>query len=271
MIPIDGTVMLEIAPRFSGSKGARQAQIIGEVGPVLQSTLEEYEINSRLRIAHFLAQICHEAAGFRTTEEFADGSAYEGRADLGNVKKGDGPRYKGRGLLQLTGRANYKAYSKAVGVDLESNPERAAEPRLSLRIACEYWKRRKINPDCDRDDIIAVTKKVNGGKNGLDDRRNYLAKAKAAVSRIEGHLVSGTAPDDGRRVLQRGAKGDAVGELQERLRILGFPIAIDEDFGAATELAVTKFQIDRKLTLDGVVGPQTWDAIEAAAKKAKAA
>jgi putative chitinase len=271
MIPIDGTVMLEIAPRFSGSKGARQAQIIGEVGPVLQSTLEEYEINTRLRIAHFLAQICHEAAGFRTTEEFADGSAYEGRADLGNVKKGDGARYKGRGLLQLTGRANYKAYSKAVGVDLESNPERAAEPRLSLRIACEYWKRRKINPDCDRDDIVAVTKKVNGGKNGLDDRRNYLAKAKAALARIEGHQVSGEARDDPRGVLQRGSKGESVGRLQILLQRLGFPLAIDEDFGAGTELAIKQLQQDRSLTTDGIVGPQTWTALEAAAKKAKAA
>jgi len=99
----------------------RQAEIIKEAGQVLQATLEAYEINTRLRIAHFLGQTCHESAGFRTTEEFASGAAYEGRKDLGNVKKGDGRLYKGRGLLQLTGLANYAEYGKALGVDLENN------------------------------------------------------------------------------------------------------------------------------------------------------
>ena len=99
MIPVDGTVMREIAPRFSGKMAERQAEIIKEAGQVLQATLEAYEINTRLRIAHFLGQTCHESAGFRTTEEFASGAAYEGRKDLGNVKKGDGRLYKGRGLL----------------------------------------------------------------------------------------------------------------------------------------------------------------------------
>jgi putative chitinase len=101
MIPVDGTVMREIAPRFSGKMAERQAEIIKEAGQVLQATLEAYAINTRLRIAHFLGQTCHESAGFRTTEEFASGAAYEGRKDLGNVKKGDGRLYKGRGLLQL--------------------------------------------------------------------------------------------------------------------------------------------------------------------------
>jgi len=95
MIPVDGTVMREIAPRFSGKMAERQAEIIKEAGQVLQATLEAYEINTRLRIAHFLGQTCHESAGFRTTEEFASGAAYEGRKDLGNVKKGDGRSSRG--------------------------------------------------------------------------------------------------------------------------------------------------------------------------------
>jgi putative chitinase len=149
MMPIDGQVMFEVAPRFSGSKAARQAEIIAEISPILASTLASYGIDTRLRIAHFLGQTCHESAGFRTTEEFASGEAYEGRKDLGNTKTGDGPRYKGRGLLQLTGRANYRDLGKILKVNLEANPHRAAEPALSLMIACEYWKKRKINPDCD--------------------------------------------------------------------------------------------------------------------------
>jgi putative chitinase len=190
--------MREIAPRFSGKMAERQAEIIKEAGQVLQATLEAYELDTRLRIAHFLGQTCHESAGFRTTEEFASGAAYEGRKDLGNVKKGDGRLYKGRGLLQLTGRANYAEYGKALGVDLENNPAMAAEPALSLKIACEYWKRRKLNADCDRDDIRATTRRINGGLNGLEDRSNYIRKAKEALARIEGIQLTGAVSDPAR-------------------------------------------------------------------------
>jgi putative chitinase len=256
--------MREIAPRFSGKIAERQAEIIKEAGQVLQATLEAYEINTRLRIAHFLGQTCHESAGFRTTEEFASGAAYEGRKDLGNVKRGDGRRYKGRGLLQLTGRANYAEYGKALGVDLENNPAMAAEPALSLKIACEYWKRRKLNADCDRDDIRATTRKINGGLNGLKDRSNYIRKAKEALARIEGIQLAGAASEL-RPVLRRGSTGEAVGDLQTMLSKLRFPLAVDQDFGAATELAVMRFQGDKKLAADGIVGKETWDAIEKAA------
>lgn len=269
MIPINGQTLLEIAPRFSGRLAAAQAAIVQELEPVLSETLEAYEIGSRLRIAHFLAQICHESAGFRTTEEFANGNAYEGRKDLGNTKRGDGRRYKGRGLLQLTGRANYRAYGAALGVDLEANPVLAAEPRLSLRIACEYWKKRRINPMCDRDDLIAVTKAVNGGLNGLDDRRQLLAKSKAAIARIEGVQLSSAAAGREPPVLHRGARGQAIVELQTMLRKLDYPLAIDGDFGAATELAVMRVQADQHLKADGIVGVKTWKALAAAVKKAR--
>lgn len=267
MIPIDGRIMFEVAPRFSGSKARRQAEIIEGISPVLASTLDEYGIDTRLRIAHFLGQCCHEAAGFRTTEEFASGELYEGRSDLGNTRKGDGRRYKGRGLIQLTGRANYRDVGNALGLDLEANPLLAEEPRLSLRIACEYWKRRKINPDCDRDDIITVTRKINGGLNGLEDRRRYTAKAKAALARVEGFILSGTTPDT-RPVLHRGSVGEAVGDLQDHLHALGYPLAIDGDFGPATELAVMEFQAAHRLKADGIVGKKTWTALEKAAKQA---
>jgi putative chitinase len=256
--------MREIAPRFSGKMAERQAEIIKEAGQVLQATLEAYEINTRLRIAHFLGQTCHESAGFRTTEEFASGAAYEGRKDLGNVKKGDGRLYKGRGLLQLTGRTNYAEYGKVLGVDLENNPAMAAEPALSLKIACEYWKRRKLNPDCDRDDVRATTRRINGGLNGLEDRSNYIRKAKEALARIEGIQLTG-AVSDPRPVLRRGSTGEAVGNLQTMLSKLKFALAIDQDFGAATELAVMRFQDEKKLNADGIVGKETWDAIEKAA------
>ena len=288
MVPVDAPTMREVAPTFTGAPAASQAKIIAEVGAVLAATLESYDITNRLRIAHFLGQTCEESAGYRTTEEFASGKEYEGRADLGNTQKGDGPRYKGRGLLQLTGRANYVDYGKALGVDLVNNPTLAAQPALSLKIACEYWKRHNINADCDRDDVQAVTRKVNGGLNGLSDRIAFTQKAKAAVARLQAIALSGAAasaaapagaasadtaaagvaPAQPRPVLGRGSQGDAVVQLQNMLRDLNFAVAIDGDFGPGTEVAVTRFQSENGLAADGIVGPQTWGALDNAKKKA---
>ncbi|MEJ8810783.1 peptidoglycan-binding protein [Variovorax ureilyticus] len=266
MIQIDAQTMREVAPTFSGANGQRQNAIITAVGEVLAVTLQAYEIDNRLRIAHFLAQTCHESAGYRTTEEFASGHAYEGRADLGNVHPGDGVRYKGRGLLQLTGRANYRDVGTRLHVDLENHPEKAAEPVLSLRIACEFWKKNGINAACDADDVVRVTQIVNGGTNGLADRRTLTSKAKAAVARLEGFVLTGFAPPSGNRpVLRRGSSGDAVGDLQRRLRALGFMVAVDNDFGPGTEVAVAAFQTQRDLDpVDGIVGSDTWAALDAA-------
>jgi putative chitinase len=268
MIPVDAQAMREIAPHFSGANGERQNAIITAVGEVLAATLDAYAINTRLRIAHFLAQTCHESAGFRTTEEFASGENYEGRADLGNNRPGDGVRYKGRGLLQLTGRANYRTFGDLIGVKLEDNPELAAEPVLSLKIACEFWKKKNLNQCCDADDVVEVTRRINGGKNGLDERRTLTAKAKTAVARIEGFVLAGEAPPaKGRPVLRRGSKGDAVGELQRMLQKLGFMLAVDDDFGAGTEVAVAAFQkLQRLDPVDGIVGDDTWTALDLALK-----
>lgn len=260
MLPIDAQVLRAIAPRANGSAARRQADIIDAAGAVLQQTLERYDISTRLRIAHFLAQICHESDGFRTTEEYADGWAYEGREDLGNIQQGDGPRYKGRGLLQLTGRANYRDYGAALGIDLENDPDRAADPALSLAVACEYWKRNNLNVAADNNDLEAATRRVNGGLNGLESRRQYLNAALAELARIEQLIRHGQEPDS-RPVLALGSRGDAVGQLQAVLKQWGFDIAIDQDFGPATELAVKTFQSGHGLKSDGIVGAITWDAL----------
>jgi putative chitinase len=263
MIDVDAQTMREIAPNFSGANAQRQNAIITAVGEVLAKTLQAYAIDTRLRIAHFLAQTCHESAGFRTTEEFASGQAYENRKDLGNDQAGDGPRYKGRGLLQLTGRANYRDLGKTLKVELEEHPELAAEPVLSLTIACEFWKKKRINAACDADDVVRVTKLINGGTNGLDDRRSLTSKAKTAIARLEGFVLTGEAPPTkDRPVLRRGSKGDAVGGLQRLLQSQGFMIAVDNDFGAGTEVAVAAFQKQRGLVpVNGIVGSDTWTAL----------
>lgn len=123
--------------------------------------------------AAFLAQMHHESAGFSAMEE-RGGAAYfaryDGRKNLGNTEKGDGARYKGRGFIQLTGRANYAIYGKSVGVDLIKNPELAADPETAAKIAIAYWNARKLGPKARRGDFDEVTKGINGGYNGKADR-----------------------------------------------------------------------------------------------------
>lgn len=134
-----------------------------------------------LRLAHFMAQLAHESGNFKYMEEIASGQAYEGRKDLGNTQPGDGKRYKGRGPIQLTGRANYASFGRKIGINLERYPELAANPSIGLHVAIFYWNDRRLSEIADEDDIEAITRKINGGLNGLDDRKAQLAKAKALI------------------------------------------------------------------------------------------
>ncbi|HYI39980.1 MAG TPA: glycoside hydrolase family 19 protein [Allosphingosinicella sp.] len=134
-----------------------------------------------LRLAHFLAQLAHESMGFVYMEEIASGAAYEGRNDLGNVIVGDGRRYKGRGPIQLTGRSNYRRFGQKIGIDLESHPEIAALPSVGMLTACLYWSDHGLNELADADDILAITRRINGGTNGLADRKARLVKTKGLL------------------------------------------------------------------------------------------
>ncbi|MFI8035177.1 glycoside hydrolase family 19 protein [Acinetobacter sp. ABJ_C3_5] len=131
-------------------------------------------LDNDLRLAHFIAQLAHESGNFRYMEEIASGRAYEGRKDLGNTEKGDGTRYKGRGPIQLTGRANYRKYGRALGIDFENNPEIVALPSIGMLVACKYWYDNGLNELADKDDINLITRRINGGFNGLDDRKAKL-------------------------------------------------------------------------------------------------
>lgn len=155
--------------------------ILAGIAERFDALAARYGIVTRLRICHFLAQAAHETDGFRTLAEYggpAYFARYDGRADLGNTQPGDGARYHGRGIFQLTGRANYRRYGALVGVDLEAEPERAAQPALSLAIAFAYWRERGLESAADADDIVQMTRLINGGRNGLEDRRRLLAVAK---------------------------------------------------------------------------------------------
>lgn len=141
----------------------------------------DFDLSTPLRQAHFLAQIGHESGELRFQEEIASGAAYEGRTDLGNVQAGDGKRFKGRGLIQLTGRFNYEKFAEAVGRDdIMSMPTVVAEDLdLCVGVAGWYWANRGINAHADRDDLMKVTRVINGGTNGIADRRRLLERAKA--------------------------------------------------------------------------------------------
>ncbi len=143
--------------------------------------MNHYQINTPLLQAHFLAQIGHESGELRFKEEIASGRAYEGRRDLGNTQTGDGARYKGRGLIQLTGRANYNEYQRLnrFGSQVLEEPDKvAANPNLCVDVAGWYWESRNINSFAERDDLERVTRIINGGLNGLAHRRTLLHRAK---------------------------------------------------------------------------------------------
>jgi len=188
-MPLNAEFLRAITPRYVSRKdlGETQRKIIEAIGPILEQTLNDQGLNSDLRAVHFIAQACHETMGLALSEEQATGDAYENRASLGNTQPGDGPRYKGRGMFQLTGRANYKSYGDKLGLDLINHPELAANPVNSLLIACEFWNRNNLNKYADDDDVLAISKIINTGHNGttmpngLQDRKDYLAKAKAAL------------------------------------------------------------------------------------------
>lgn len=158
------------------------ATIAEDLAFVLANTVSDYGLlDTALRLQHFLAQLGHESDGYKAMEEYASGRAYEGRADLGNTQPGDGVRYKGRGPIQITGRSNYRKYGKRIGINIEKYPELASNPCIGMRLALEYWKDRGLNALADADDILGITKKINGGTNGLDDRKRRLALAKELV------------------------------------------------------------------------------------------
>lgn len=150
--------------------------------PVINEWADKFDINAPLRMAHYLAQVAHESAELKYTKEIASGWAYEGRKDLGNIHKGDGMRYKGRGLIQITGRANYMAYKEFCGYDVVSRPELLEQPLGAVKSSMWYWQQHGLNELADRDDLASITKRINGGMNGYTSRKIYLLKAKKTLN-----------------------------------------------------------------------------------------
>ena len=147
--------------------------------PFLRKAMLERKITTPKRAAMFLAQLGHESLSLKFFEEIWGPTqaqlGYEGRVDLGNTHPGDGKRYKGRGPIQLTGRANYRKYGQLLGLQLEENPEMAAKANVGFRTAALFWQQIGANALADAGNFREITHRINGGFNGQEDRERRLA------------------------------------------------------------------------------------------------
>ena len=244
--------------------------------------LPKYQIDTPKRVAGFIAQTAHESASYKTITENLNYSAkaldaifgkyfkragvdaqeyhrqprkianriYAGRMDNGNTSSGDGWTFRGGGILQLTGRYNYTQFGKTVGMSPEEATEYVRTPKGAIESACWFWTVNDINKYCDKNDIVGMTKRINGGTIGLADRKKHYAHALAVFG---GKVEFEEDTDDATyKLLRKGSKGSGVKKLQEALGL-----EADGDFGPGTEAAVKAWQRENKCTPDGIAGPQT--------------
>lgn len=172
-MPITEQQLLRILPN-----AGRQT---GVFVPVLNAAMSKYGIVTPARIAAFIAQTGHESGQLRYVREIwgptAQQAGYEGRADLGNAVKGDGSKYRGRGLVQITGRANYAACGEALGLDLINQPELLEQPQHAAMSAAWFWSTKGLNTLADRGELVKITRRINGGTNGMADRQALYTQA----------------------------------------------------------------------------------------------
>ncbi len=195
---ITDSQLQQIMPTLSQAKRQMYLPFLNAIPPM-------YGINTPLREAAFLAQIAHESGELKFWEEIWGPTAaqkrYEPPSDLaqrlGNTQPGDGKRYKGRGPIQITGRANYRKYGGLLNMDLEGNPDLAATPQVGLQVAGLYWKTNGLNELADVSDFVTITRRINGGLNGLADRQKYYERAKKVLgvaASFGGFMASAVAP-----------------------------------------------------------------------------
>lgn len=203
------TITAEQLARIAG----RSTPLMPGLADWMNQLCPEYEIDTAQEFCHFLAQACHETDHFVTLREYASGRAYEGRVDLGNTQPGDGVRFKGRGIFQTTGRANYLQLGIKKGRrDLFlNNPELLEQPEYAVWSACEYWRTRRLNDAANHPDTDILKKKyrgkvidvspveyisltINGGYNGMDERKKFYAKAQQLLAEVAMAPITPAAP-----------------------------------------------------------------------------
>ena len=266
----------------------------GEWYDALVEIMPKYGITTKRRVAHFISQCAHESGDFRIMEENLNYSekalnAVFGRyfgpgkrdaaeyarnpekianyvymdefrskgGQMGNTQDGDGWRFRGRGLKQLTGRNNYTAFAKSVDMSAEEAADYVSTFKGAVESACWFWDKNKLNTIAEGDDVKAMTKKINGGTIGLEDRQKRYSKAMEVLGMSADQFDS--AEDDAEEiiddigVLRKGCKGDGVKIMQKALGINAYG-----DFGPGTERALKAWQAANGLVADGVAGPATF-------------
>jgi putative chitinase len=255
----------------------------------LNEMLPKYNITTDKRIAGFISQCAHESMDFRVLQEnlnykeatllkvfpryFGPGkenaAEYAGKPEkianyvymdknrskggaLGNVKDGDGWLFSGKGLKQVTGRANTTAFGKTVGMTAEEAAAYLLTKKGALESALWFWNSRNLNEVADTGDVTRLTKIINGGDIGLADRQARYVKAMAALGGKIEVSINSQITDAVTQILRRGSKGDVVKKMQAKLGLTA-----DGDFGPGTEAALKKWQTANGLTADGVAGPKT--------------
>ncbi len=177
-MPITQQQLLQILPNAHTQAGVFVS--------ALNTAMQHYQIVGLKRAAAFIAQIGHESGQLRYVREIWGPSAaqrgYEGREDLGNTVPGDGRKYCGRGLIQITGRANYAKCGEALGLDLISHPELLELPQHAAMSAAWFWKQKGLNDLADRDEFNTITRRINGGLNGLQDRLEIWKRAREVLA-----------------------------------------------------------------------------------------
>ena len=172
-MPITTQLLLQILPNAS--------PVAGVFVPVLNAAMVRYQIVGPKRVAAFIAQIGHESGQLKYVREIwgptKAQAKYEGRPDLGNTVKGDGSKYRGRGLIQITGRANYAECGEALGLELMNHPELLEKPQHACMSAAWFWTTKGLSSLADEGKFETITRRINGGVNGLADRQILYARA----------------------------------------------------------------------------------------------
>jgi putative chitinase len=247
----------------------------------LSKILPKYDINTTLRVSAFIAQCAHESGQFMIVQENLNYSAdglnkifskyfvkagrdanayarqpekianivYANRMGNGDTASGDGWKHRGRGLIQLTGKDNYTLFAKSINMTIDQAIAYLETKEGAIESACWFWTKNNLNVLADTQDMKSLTKRINGGFNGLEDRMAYYKKA---LSVIDGTIAESSSSV----VLRVGSKGNDVAKLQQALGLVA-----DGDFGPATKEAVMRFQLNNGLAADGVAGPSTLSKI----------
>jgi putative chitinase len=253
--------------------------------------MPKYGINTVRRAAHFISQCAHESNNFRSLQENLNYSEkalnavfgrYFGPAPkrnaaeyarnpemianyvyqdefrkykMGNVNEGDGWLFRGRGLKQLTGRENYTRFGATVDMTAEQAAEYVATEKGAVESACWFWDANNLNSIADTDDVVKMTKKINGGNIGLESRQKRYSKAMEVFGNPV-TLADDAGDDDfdidDIGVLRKGSRGEGVKMMQEALGI-----GADGVFGPGTERALKEWQSSKGLSVDGIAGPAT--------------